>query len=363
MFFLYLCSSLLFFFTISGLEERRKKFIIYNQREESFPYCPMYILFSDLPLCKGTHLVFSSSSLYLEGPLGRITYMYEDLLHILSFSPSGLAVSLPVQSDTKESEQRAAAMRLVYLLCDRFVRDSYQVGSLTQIELKLQGTGFKVSSSSPDKIDFSVGLSHSIHFPLPEGVSCVLVHPTQFFLFGMDKEKVTRVAAQCCALLPKDVYHGRGIHKMSDLAQLRLKKGKKNNPGRPERFAFHSTKERSFSLSCMVDALIRRYKFSPFLFGFTRIYGIGQRDALFLCSLLGIQPSLLLKDLDPSHITKLERYLEKYWTLEYRLRTKRAAIKKHLTSIGSYRGLRHKYGLPCRGQRTRTNAQTRRRVK
>ena len=113
----------------------------------------------------------------------------------------------------------------------------------------------------------------------------------------------------------------------------------------------------------MLETLLRRYKLSPLVFGLTRLYGIGQRDALFFCSTLGVSPSILLKDLDPSHLSKLERYLENYCVLEYQLRTKFQSIQKNLGSIGSYRGLRHKYRLPCRGQRTRTNAQTRRRMK
>ena len=191
----------------------------------------MYIQFSDLPLCKDTHLSFeegvsleekeekaspSVKQVWLQGPLGRITYDISDIEEI-QFTSSGMYMP----------ESSPNAPDHLYLLCDRFVQDSSQVGSAFQVGLKLQGTGFKVTGLSPTSLQFSVGLSHPIEFFLPEDVSYVLVNPTQVFLFGMNKEKVSHVAAQCCALLPKDNYHGRGIHRLEDLASLKLKKGKK----------------------------------------------------------------------------------------------------------------------------------------
>jgi small subunit ribosomal protein S13 len=94
----------------------------------------------------------------------------------------------------------------------------------------------------------------------------------------------------------------------------------------------------------------------------TQVYGIGQKESLIICRSLGIQKKSYFKDLKKSQILKLKQYVENNLSTGSSLKNqKRTAIKK-LIQIRSYRGSRHKNNLPCRGQRTCTNAKTPRRV-
>ena len=91
----------------------------------------------------------------------------------------------------------------------------------------------------------------------------------------------------------------------------------------------------------------------------TYIYGIGHSSALKICEATGIDTSKRMNDLTPEEINKLRKVIENDYKVEGRLRTEVSLNIKRLMDIGSYRGLRHRRGLPVRGQRTRTNARTR----
>jgi small subunit ribosomal protein S13 len=92
--------------------------------------------------------------------------------------------------------------------------------------------------------------------------------------------------------------------------------------------------------------------------GLTYIYGIGQPTARKVCAELGLSPDEKIKDLTDDEVTKLREYIDTL-QVEGDLRRERQQSIKRLQEIGSYRGLRHRRGLPVHGQRTKTNARTR----
>jgi small subunit ribosomal protein S13 len=91
----------------------------------------------------------------------------------------------------------------------------------------------------------------------------------------------------------------------------------------------------------------------------TYIYGIGHSSASAICASAGVDASRRINDLSPEEINVLRKIIESDYKVEGRLRTEISLNIKRLMDIGSYRGLRHRKGLPVRGQRTRTNARTR----
>jgi small subunit ribosomal protein S13 len=93
--------------------------------------------------------------------------------------------------------------------------------------------------------------------------------------------------------------------------------------------------------------------------GLTYIYGIGQSTAQKICKDLELDLDQKIKDLTDDEITKLRTYIDANVEVEGDLRRERSQAIKRLSEIGCYRGLRHRRGLPARGQRTKTNARTR----
>jgi len=93
--------------------------------------------------------------------------------------------------------------------------------------------------------------------------------------------------------------------------------------------------------------------------GLTYIYGIGQSTAHEICAALGLSPDEKIRDLTDDEITKLRAYIDADLQVEGDLRRERQQAIKRLGDIGSYRGIRHRRGLPVNGQRTKTNARTR----
>jgi small subunit ribosomal protein S13 len=93
--------------------------------------------------------------------------------------------------------------------------------------------------------------------------------------------------------------------------------------------------------------------------GLTAIYGIGRQSAINILAKLGMEGSTLGRDLTDQEVVRLRDELEANWTIEGDLRRQNSMDVKRLMDIGCYRGLRHRRGLPVRGQRTKTNARTR----
>ncbi|MGN1114921.1 MAG: 30S ribosomal protein S13 [Oscillospiraceae bacterium] len=93
--------------------------------------------------------------------------------------------------------------------------------------------------------------------------------------------------------------------------------------------------------------------------GLTYIYGIGQKTATKILDETGVNPDIRVKDLSEDDLAKLRDYIDKNLTVEGDLRRNVALNIKRLVEIGCYRGVRHRKGLPVRGQRTKTNARTR----
>ena len=91
----------------------------------------------------------------------------------------------------------------------------------------------------------------------------------------------------------------------------------------------------------------------------TYIYGIGQTSAKAILAKTGINPDTRAKDLTEAEIAKLRDEIEAHYTVEGDLRRDVALNIKNMVEINCYRGIRHRKGLPVRGQRTKTNARTR----
>ena len=94
-------------------------------------------------------------------------------------------------------------------------------------------------------------------------------------------------------------------------------------------------------------------------YGLTAIYGIGLHTSREICEKLGVDPRSKIGDLSDENVGKLRKLLEEEYTVEGSLRTEISLNIKRLIEIQSYRGSRHRRGLPVRGQRSKTNARTR----
>ena len=97
--------------------------------------------------------------------------------------------------------------------------------------------------------------------------------------------------------------------------------------------------------------------------GLTYIYGIGPATSRRVLAELGLSPDTKVKDLTDEETTRLQRFIDSNLQVEGDLRRERSQAIKRLQEIGSYRGLRHRRGLPVRGQRTKTNARSRKGAK
>ena len=93
--------------------------------------------------------------------------------------------------------------------------------------------------------------------------------------------------------------------------------------------------------------------------GLTYIFGIGRQTATTILKETGVNPDTRVKDLSEEDVAKLRDYIDKNIIVEGDLRRETALNIKRLVEIGCYRGVRHRKGLPVRGQRTKTNARTR----
>ena len=91
----------------------------------------------------------------------------------------------------------------------------------------------------------------------------------------------------------------------------------------------------------------------------TYIFGLGRSSAQAICAAAGVDPNKRINDLSAEEVNTVRKIIESDYKVEGRLRTEVSLNIKRLMDIGCYRGLRHRRGLPVRGQRTRTNARTR----
>jgi small subunit ribosomal protein S13 len=97
--------------------------------------------------------------------------------------------------------------------------------------------------------------------------------------------------------------------------------------------------------------------------GLTYIYGIGQPSARKICDALKLSRDTKVRDLTEDEVAKLREHIDADFQVEGDLRRERTQAIKRLSEIGSYRGLRHRRNLPVNGQRTKTNARTRKGAK
>ena len=101
----------------------------------------------------------------------------------------------------------------------------------------------------------------------------------------------------------------------------------------------------------------------PTYISLTYLYGVGRTTAIRICRTLGLDVQRAAKQLSDDDLARIANLLDKEYTIEGQLRRKVQQDIARLRDIGSYRGLRHRRGLPVRGQRTRTNARTRKGVR
>ncbi|HIT62337.1 MAG TPA: 30S ribosomal protein S13 [Candidatus Caccovivens faecavium] len=94
-------------------------------------------------------------------------------------------------------------------------------------------------------------------------------------------------------------------------------------------------------------------------YGLTYIYGIGVKTSQEICKQTGISMDIRVKDLTEDQVAKLRNYIENQLIVEGELKSKVSMNIKKLGEIGCYRGIRHRKGLPVRGQSTKNNARTR----
>lgn len=97
----------------------------------------------------------------------------------------------------------------------------------------------------------------------------------------------------------------------------------------------------------------------PTFISLTYLYGVGKFTALELCRKAGVNPQAKARELHEDELARLAALLDKDYTVEGQLRRQTAQNISRLKDISCYRGIRHRRGLPVRGQRTRTNARTR----
>jgi small subunit ribosomal protein S13 len=97
----------------------------------------------------------------------------------------------------------------------------------------------------------------------------------------------------------------------------------------------------------------------PVSIALTYIFGIGRSSATEICEKTGIDPRVRINDISAEDVNQLRSAIENEYKVEGRLRTEVSLNVKRLMDIGSYRGLRHRRGLPVRGQQTQTNSRTR----
>jgi small subunit ribosomal protein S13 len=94
--------------------------------------------------------------------------------------------------------------------------------------------------------------------------------------------------------------------------------------------------------------------------GLTYIYGIGPATSREILEMTGVSPDIRIRDLDEAQVARLREVIERNYRVEGDLRREVTMNIKRLQEINSYRGMRHRHNLPARGQRTRTNARTKR---
>ena len=92
--------------------------------------------------------------------------------------------------------------------------------------------------------------------------------------------------------------------------------------------------------------------------GLTYVYGIGRKTADKILAETGVNPDVRVNDISEEDVAKLRDYIDKYVVVEGDLRRNVSLNIKRLIEIGCYRGVRHRKGLPCRGQNTKNNART-----
>ena len=175
----------------------------------------------EIPSIEGVKLAFEGPNLTITGPLGNVS------MRMSILDPKALC-SWKVDNDEWsilpcEDKKKANA------LCNTLSKKIYQKmlgvsqGFLTKMEVS--GVGYRVSIEKDQTFCFKLGTSHDILYKLPEDVHGFCVSPTEFYLYGIDKARVSGVAAQLVALRKPDPYKGKGIRVQG--AHLILKTGKK----------------------------------------------------------------------------------------------------------------------------------------
>ncbi len=175
----------------------------------------------EIPNIEGVRLSVEGSNLNIEGPLGSVCLQMDKL------DPNALCswairdnewVIFPCEAKKKAN---ALSNTLSKLIQQKMIGVSQ--GYLTKMEVS--GVGYRVQLESDQTFCFKLGTSHDVLYKLPDDVRGFCSSPTDFYLYGVDKARVTGVAAQLIALRKPDPYKGKGVRIQNSF--IRLKAGKK----------------------------------------------------------------------------------------------------------------------------------------
>jgi large subunit ribosomal protein L6 len=159
------------------------------------------------------HLTFT-------GPLGSVS------LHLAGADPEGVCLvrRLPSSLTLTTAHQSGRARARLGTLTSLVRQAIHGVTKGWVVSLTLLGVGFRAEKKG-SAVDFKLGQSHPLVFPIPSGVRVLCVKPTHLTVYGVDRARVTQVAAQIRGLKPAEVYKGKGIRYLDE--GVRLKEGKK----------------------------------------------------------------------------------------------------------------------------------------
>jgi len=157
----------------------------------------------------------AGSSVVVKGPKGQLERVLPDPIVLVQNEDSTFSVIRP--NDERKSRSLHGLSRTLVANMVEGVTNGYTK------RLEIQGTGYRVAAKGSD-LEFSLGYSHPVFFPAPEGITFIVESPTRFSISGIDKQKVGETAANVKKLRKIDPYKGKGIRFEGEV--IRRKAGK-----------------------------------------------------------------------------------------------------------------------------------------
>jgi len=163
----------------------------------------------------GVDVTIDGRDITVKGPKGTLTHTVVTPITVERADDGTLSVTRP--DDERDSRSRHGLTRTLVANMITGVTDGYVKA------LEIQGTGYRVAAKGQD-LEFSLGFSHPVVVPAPEGISFAVESPTKFSVSGIDKQKVGEVAANIRKLRKPDPYKGKGVRYAGEV--VRRKAGK-----------------------------------------------------------------------------------------------------------------------------------------